>query len=97
MVQTVQSVWVYTGQKRLVLEKPHSLNRIFFRVQVITDPTAQHSLRMSFGDPMFVSYYVLDWSARYFQAEGEDIFQGDVWVHNPSDSSLLISLTEILR
>ena len=97
MVQTVQSVWVYTGQKRLVLEKPHSLNRIFFRVQVITDPTAQHSLRMSFGDPSFVSYYVLDWSARYFQAEGEDIFQGDVWVHNPSDISLLISLTEILR
>ena len=97
MVQTVQSVWVYTGQKRLVLEKPHSLNRIFFRVQVITDPTAQHSLRMSFGDPMFVSYYVLDWSARYFQAEGEDIFQGDVWILNPSDSSLLISLTEILH
>jgi len=97
MVQTVQSVWVYTGQKRLVLEKPHTLNRIFFSVQVITDSTAQHSLRMSFGDPLFVSYYVLDWSARYFQAEGEDIFQGDVWVHNPSDSSLLISLTEILR
>ena len=97
MVQTVQSVWVYTGQKRRVLEKPHSLNRVFFSVQVITDPTVQRSIRMSFGDPLFVSYYVLDWSARYFRAEGEDIFQGDVWVLNPSDSNLLISLTEILH
>jgi len=97
MVQTAQSVWVYTGQKRLVLEKPRSLNRIFFSVQVVADPAVQHSIRLSFGDPLFVSYYVLDWSARYFQAEGEDIFQGDVWVFNPSDSSLLISLTEILH
>ena len=83
--------------KKACLEKPHSLNRIFFSVQVITDPTVQRSIRMSFGDPLFVSYYVLDWSARYFQAEGEDIFQGDVWVLNPSDSNLLISLTEILH
>ena len=97
MVQTAQSVWVYTGQKRLVLEKPRSLNRIFFSVQVVADPAVQHSIRLSFGDPLFVSYYVLDWSARYFQAEGEDIFQGDVWVLNPSDSNLLISLTEILH
>ena len=97
MVQTVQSVWVYTGQKRRVLEKPHSLNRVFFSMQVITDPAVQRSIRMSFGDPLFVSYYVLDWSARYFQAEGEDIFQGDVWILNPSDSSLLVSLTEILH
>ena len=97
MVQTVQSVWVYTGQKRLVLEKPHTLNRIFFSVQVLTDPTAQHSLRMSFGDPTFVSYYVLDWSARYFQAEGEDIFQGGIWVKNEATISLWYAVSEILR
>jgi len=97
MVQTAQSIWVYTGQKKLVLEKPRILKRIFFSVQVVADPAVQYSVRLSFGDPLFVSYYVLDWSARYFQAEGEDIFQGDVWVFNPSDSSLLISFTEILH
>ena len=97
MVQTVRSIWVYTGQKILAFEKPHSLSRIFFSAQVISDPRVQHSMRMSFDDPLFVSYYVLDWPSRYFQAEGEDIFQGDVWMMNPSNISLLVSLTEILR
>ena len=97
MVQTVRSIWVYTGQKILAFEKPHSLTRIFFSAQVISDPQVQHSMRMSFDDPLFVSYYVLDWPHRYFRAEGEDIFQGDVWMMNPSSISLLVSLTEILH
>ena len=97
MVQTVRSIWVDTGQKMLALEKPRSLSRIFFSVQVMTDPTTHHSIRMSLGDPLFFSYYVLDWSFRYFRAEGEDIFQGDVWVMNPSNTNLQVSLTEILR
>ena len=97
MVQTVRSMWVYSGQKILALEKPHVLRRIFFNIHVVTDPTQQHSLRVSFDDPLFISYYILDWSFRYFQAEGEDIFQGDVWLLNPSSVNLLVSLTEILR
>jgi len=97
MVQTVQSLWVYSGQTTRVFEKPSVLHRIFFRVQVLTDPATQHPLRLSFDDPLFISYYILDWSFRHFQAEGEDIFQGDVWVMNPTDINLLVSLTEILH
>ena len=97
MVQTVRSIRLNTGEKMLAIEKPHSLSRIFFSVQVVTDQTQHHSLRVSFDDPLFFSYYVLDWSSRYFQAEGKDIFQGDVWLFNPSNAYLLVSLTEILQ
>jgi len=80
-----------------MLKKPLALHRIFFSVTVVTDPTVQHSVQMSFDDPLFISYYTLDWSSRHFQAKGEDIFQGDVWMFNPSSITLLISITEILH
>jgi len=79
-----------------IIEKPSVLCRIFFSVQVFADQTAWYESRVSFDDPLFRSYYVLDGPARYFEAKGEGIFQGDVWIYNKSDVLLLYSATEIL-
>ena len=85
------------GEKKIIIEKPLTLHRIFFSVQVFADQTAWYESKISFDDPHFRSFYVLDGPARYFQAKGEDIFQGNVWIFNVSDTNLLYSATEILH
>ena len=97
MVQTVRSINVSAGEKKIVVEKPQALHRVFFSIQAFADQTAWLETKISFDDPQFRSFYVLDGPARYFEAKGEDIFQGNIWVFNMSDTSLLYSATEILH
>ena len=97
MVQTVSSITIPPGHKLLIIEKPRALHRIFFSIQAFADMTAWLETKISFDDPQFRSFYVLDGPAKYFQAEGDDIFQGDIWVYNMSDTNLLYSATEILH
>ena len=52
--------------------------------------------KLSFGDPSFVSYFALAGPSKYFEAKGEGIFQGDVWVRNLASVDLLYTGTEIL-
>ena len=97
MVQTIRSVKIMTGQKTIVLEKPHILHRIFFFLSVIADPSTWHDVRISFDDPHFVSFFYLSGARKYFEAEGADIFQGNVWVYNASGVDVWMSSTEILH
>ena len=97
MVQTIHSITVLAGEKKVMIEKPQVLRRIFFSVQVFADLTAWYEVKMSFDDPQFRSFYALDGSARYVAARGEDIFQGNIWLYNVSDTPLLCSSTEILH
>ena len=96
MVQTVNSVTILSGGKKLLLEKPRFLRRIFFSIRALADQSTWYQSRISFDDPLFRSYYVLDGPAKYFEANGEEIFQGDVWVFNASDQNLQYASTEIL-
>jgi len=96
MVQTVKSRMVYSGWKVCLLEKPLVLNRIFFNITVLFDATMDCQARMSLGDPRFSTYYTLNNQVFYFEARGEGIFQGDVWVENVSPSDLLFVRSEIL-
>ena len=97
MVQTIHTVMIPAGQKKIIIEKPQVLNRIFFSVQVITAATTWYDVRMSFDDPLFSSSYSLTGMKKYFEAEGVDIFQGNIWVGNYSSEDLYISVTEILH
>jgi len=96
MVQTVHSVKIPPGHKLLIIEKPLVLRRIFFSVRAFASQTYWYESRISFGDPSFRSYYVLDGPAKYFEAKGEGIFQGDIWVRNASNIYLLYTVSEIL-
>ena len=97
MVQTVRSITILAGEKILMIEKPLALHRIFFSVQAFADQTVWLESKISFDDPLFGSFYVIDGPAKYFEAKGEDIFQGNVWVYNLSNTNLLYSVTEILH
>ena len=96
MVQTVMSKTLPAGEKKILIERPLALHRIFFSVRALADQSAWYQSRMSFDDPLFRSYYVLDGPAKYFRAKGEGIFQGDVWVLNASDQNIQYTATEIL-
>ena len=96
MVQTVQTIILQGGQRKIFFEKPHVLRRIFVSVQVLAPPEAWAESRISFDDPMFYSYYTLAGFSKYFEAKGEGIFQGDIWVSNNATGDLLYTFTEIL-
>ena len=85
------------GKTYILFEKPHSLRRVFFSIQVVLGVDTEYPLYVSFGDVLFVSYYRLSGQNRYFEAKGDDIFQGDVWAHNNSGIGLNCALTEILH
>jgi len=97
MAQTIISINVSAGKKKIILEKPQALHRIFFSIQAFANLTAWYESKISFDDPQFRSFYVIDGPARYFEAKGEDIFQGNIWVYNLSSTDLLYSATEILH
>ena len=96
MVQTVKTKTIYTGWKLVLLEKPLASRRIFFSIRVLTDLSMGHRSHISLGDPKFYAYYTLNKQVFYFEAKGEGIFQGDVWVENVSLSNLLFVKSEIL-
>jgi len=97
MVQTLRTTTIAAGQKKIIIEKPHVLRRIFFSIQAFADMDAWYQTKISSDDPNFVSCYILNGPARYFKAEGENIFQGNIWVLNASNTDLQYSATEILR
>jgi len=97
MVQTVHTFLISAGAKQIVLEKPHSLCRIFFFIRVLASQTAWYPTGISLGDPKFGTYLSLNGPEKYFEAKGEDVFQGDIWVANNSDTDLNYTVSEILR
>ena len=96
MVQTVWSETISGGHKKIIFEKPLALRRIFISVKAIASAEAWCESWISFDDPMFYSYYIMAGQAKYFEAKGEGIFQGDVWVLNTSGGDTRYTTTEIL-
>ena len=96
MAQTVKSKWIPSGWIFRLIDKPLVLNRIFFSVKVLTDQTADFRSYISLGDPRFYSYYTIGRSVPFFEAKGEGIFQGDIWVENTSPSDLIFVTMETL-
>ena len=76
MAQTLKTRTIYTGWKRVLLEKPLASTRIFFSIKVLTDLSMGHRSHISFDDPAFYSYYTLDGPMQHFEGKGEGIFQG---------------------
>ena len=97
MVQTVKSITLLSGERKMFLEKPLVLSRIFFGLYAFAPQTTWHESQISLGDPSFRSYYIIGGPVNYFEARGEGIFQGDIWVCNASSIDLLYSVTEILH
>ena len=96
MVQTVISRTLSAGGKMILLEKPHALYRIFFSIRALADQSTWYQSKVSFDDPLFRSFYVLNGPGKYFEAKGEGIFQGNIWGQNASTVSLQYTMTEIL-
>ena len=97
MVQTVRTLSIPAEKKIIALEKPRKLNRIFFSIMTILSASSGYDIRVSFDDPLFRSYYSLRGPKKYFEAEGIDIFQGNIWVYNNSSADVDATATEILH
>ena len=96
MAQTLRTMTLSAGDKTILVEKPLVLCRIFVSVRALADQDKWYQSRLSFGDPTFTSFFVLNGPGKYFEAKGEGIFQGDIWGLNASTVSLQYTMTEIL-
>jgi len=96
MVQTVASVVLQNGQQTIFFKKPQVLCRIFCNISVLAAASVWQESMISFGDPLFSSFYALNGQHKLFEAKGEGLFQGDVWVRNNSGATLYYTGTEIL-
>ena len=97
MVQTVGTILVLAGEKKIIFEKPTKLHRIFFAIRTIADQAPVCPTWLSFDDPLFRTYFTLLGPMKYFEVEGPDIHQGDVWIYNASGGDLIYTATEILH
>ena len=97
MVQTVRTISVLAGEKKIILEKPTKLRRIFFTIRTLADQVTVCTSYLSFDDPLFLTYFTFSGPMKYFVAEGPDINQGDVWLYNASGGDLTYTATEILH
>ena len=96
MVQTVKSRALLPGKQMMFFEKPHALHRIFLKITALLPSTGSYQTNISFDDPSFCDFYALLGPTLYFEAKGDGIFQGDVWVRNVSSISIFYTATEIL-
>jgi len=96
MVQTLRTVTLSAGDKTILLAKPLVLYRIFLSVRALADQDKWYQSKLSFDDPSFTSFFVLNGPGKYFEAKGVGIFQGDIWGLNASTVSLQYTMTEIL-
>ena len=97
MAQTLRTITLSAGDKTILLVKPLILRRIFISIRALADQDKWYQSKISFDDPSFTSFFVLNGPGKYFEARGEGIFQGNIWVYNVSDTNLLYSATEILH
>jgi len=96
MAQTLRTITLSAGDKTILVAKPLVLCRIFVSVRALADEDKWYQSRLSFDDPSFASFYVLNGPGKYFEAKGEGIFQGNIWGQNTSAVSLQYTMTEIL-
>ena len=96
MVQNICTVRIPAGGKKIIFEKPFALHRIFFSVLVMTSPTEWYETKISFDDPHFYSFYMINGPKKYWEVKGAGIFQGNIWAFNVSDHDLTYTLSEIL-
>ena len=96
MVQRVKSIRLPSGHMGLFLERQHVLSRIFFKIIAILPQTANYMSKISFDDPLFADYYTLLGSNVSLEAEGDGIFQGNIFVSNVSTVNILYSVMETL-
>jgi len=96
MAQTLRTVTLSAGGKTILVAKPLVLCRIFVSVRALADDDKWYQSKISFDDPSFSSFFVLNGPGKYFEAKGEGIFQGNIWGINTSTVSLQYTTTEIL-
>jgi len=96
MAQTLRTITLSAGDKTILVAKPLVLCRIFVSVRALADDAKWYQSKLSFDDPTFTSFFVLNGPGKYFEAKGEGIFQGNIWGQNTSAVSLQYTMTEIL-
>jgi len=99
MTQTVKTIFLLPRESVVVFDSAHASKRCFLGIYALDlIPSVINYINISFGDSNFTHHFTLSPYCKFFEVNGECIFQGNILVRNTSvDTSHLISATEILE
>jgi len=80
-----------------VFEAPHVMRRIFLGIYLVAQADTSFTAHISFDDPHFVNYLVINSIKKGYEFECVDIPQGIVFLQKQSDTTGSISAIEILK
>jgi len=80
-----------------VFEAPHVMRRIFLGIYLVAQADTSFTAHISFDDPHFVNYLVINSIKKGYEFECADIPQGIVFIQKQSAVVGSISAIEILK
>ena len=92
-----KTIYIENNIKVALFKAPHVMRRIFLGVYIVAWADTTFTAHISFDDPHFVNYLVINGVKKGYEFECADIPQGIVFIKKMSDAVGSISAIEILR
>ena len=92
-----KTVYIENNIKVALFKAPHVMRRVFLGVYIVAWADTTFTAHISFDDPHFVDYLVVNSLKKGYEFECADIPQGIVFIKKTSDVVGSVSAIEILK
>ena len=92
-----KTVYIGDNSSFSVFEAPRVMRRIFLGIYLVARGNMAFTAHISFDDPKYVNFIVLNNLKRGYEFECADIPQGIVFIQKQGDANGSISAIEILK
>jgi len=92
-----KTVYIENNIKVALFKAPHVMRRVFLGIYIVAWADTTFTVHISFDDPRFVNYLVINGVKKGYEFECADIPQGIVFIKKTSDVVGSVSAIEILK
>jgi len=92
-----KTVYIENNIKVALFKAPHVMRRVFLGIYIVAWADTTFTAHISFDDPHFVNYLVINSVKKGYEFECADIPQGIVFIKKTSDAVGSVSAIEILK
>ena len=92
-----KTIYLEDNSSLYIFEAPRVMRRVFLGVYIVAWADTSFTAHISFDDPHFVNYLVINSIKKGYEFECADIPQGIVFIQKQSDVVGSISAIEILK
>ena len=92
-----KTIYLEDNSSLYIFEAPRVMRRIFLGIYIVAWADTTFTVHISFDDPCFVNYLVINGVKKGYEFECADIPQGIVFIKKTSDVVGSVSAIEILK